>query len=100
LQQTIYSSGEKACSPARCNTAVGAELLGDVLVRHPLGGQQQDASAHLYPCFDPLALGKNTQAPIIVGTQLDWLGNSHGNDLPRTGRSALHISSVIYDALH
>ena len=32
LQQTVHASGQKACSLARCNSAVGVELAGDILV--------------------------------------------------------------------
>ena len=100
LQQTVHARGKKACTPARCNAAIGVELLGDVLVRHAVGSQQHYTSTHLNARLNALALGKNSQASILVGTQLNWLGNSHGIDLQLTGSSTRQLSSVIYGALH
>ena len=100
LQQAFYARSKKARTPARCNAAIGVDFVGDVLVRHAVGGQQHDARAHLNARFDTLAIGKNPQTPIIIGTQLDWLGNSHGNDLHQSWRSGHYISFIIYGAIH
>ena len=80
LQQTVHAGGKKARSPARRNPAIGQQLLRDVLVRHAGSRQQNDARAHLNARFDALAIGKDLKEPIIVGTQLNRLGNSHGID--------------------
>ena len=100
LHQTVHASGKKARSPARGNTAVRVEFERDVLVRHSVAGQKHDACAHLNARFDALALGKNPQASLLVGTQRDWLGNSHGADLLERWRPGGHLSSFIYAALH
>src|SRR5438552_1485131 len=100
LQQSVHTRGEKACTPARCNTAIGVEFLGDVLVRHSVVGEKHYTSAKLNSRLNALALGKNSQASVLVGTQLNWLGDSHGIDLQLTGSSTRQLSSVIYGALH
>ena len=81
LKQSIDASSEKARLPARYNPATIVKLLRDVLVRHPGRSQQHDAIANLNARFNTFALGKTSQAAIIVGTQLDWLGNMHGTVL-------------------
>ena len=80
LKQPIDASGEKARPPARYNSAANVKLLRDVLVRHPGRSQQHNATANLNARFNMFALGKNSQAAIIVGTQLDWIGNTHDSD--------------------
>ena len=100
LQQPVHADGKKARSPTRRHAAISQQLLRDVLVRHAGRRQQHDARAHLNACFDALAIGKDSKESIVVGTQLNWLGNSHGIDLQDSWRSPCNIRAVIYGSLH